>query len=270
MHVHADASASSRSSSTSSRTRSNTTTRVGRVTITATTTDPGARVAIADTGIGIDPWHMRLLFEPFERLGAEGTAIEGTGLGLALSKGLVELMGGAISASSEPGRGSEFIIDLLAAESPHGRPLSTVPDRLSATGPERTTTRARALYIDDNDSNLRLMDRILTRHRRWSVDLLIAMQGSLGLDLARQHTPQVILLDLHLPDIPGEDVLRHLKADPVTAEIPVVILTAEATPGLESRLKQLGAAEFLTKPLDVRRLIDTISEWLDKASERPD
>lgn len=235
----------------------------GHVTITAATAQSGARVAITDTGIGVDPEQMPLLFEPFERLGAESTAIEGTGLGLALSKALIELMGGTISARSEPGRGTEFIIDLLPADSPHGRQLPAVPERPSSE-PVSTATRASVLYIEDNLSNLRLMERILTRHRGWSVELLAAMQGSLGLDLARKHLPDVILLDLHLPDGKGEDLLRNLKSDPVTTAIPVVVLTADATPGLELRLKRLGAAAFLTKPLDVRRLIEVLSDWLDE------
>lgn len=242
----------------------------GRVTITATTTTRGARVSITDTGIGIDPHDMLRLFQPFERLGAESTAIEGTGLGLALSKALLELMGGTISATSQRGRGSEFTIDLLAAEAPRGQPLPVVRKRLPEHDAHNTPIRARILYIEDNPLNLRLIERIFARHHQWSIDLLAATEGLVGLEMARERLPDVIMLDLHLPDIPGEDLLRHLKADPETAPIPVLILTADATPGLESRLKGLGGAALLTKPLDVQRLIDTLSDWLATPPEPAD
>jgi len=116
------------------------------------------------------------------------------------------------------------------------------------------------LYVEDNLANVDLVERILLR--RPGVELLTAMQGGLGVELAREHRPDLVLLDLHLPDVGGEDVLRRLRSDPATAEIPVVVLTADALPRRREQLLAGGAVEFLTKPIDVPRLLEVLDEQL--------
>jgi CheY-like chemotaxis protein len=129
-----------------------------------------------------------------------------------------------------------------------------MPPPVAATGSDTL------VYIEDNLSNLRLVERIL--ERRGGIELVAAMQGRLGLDLARQHRPFAVMLDLHLPDVDGEQVLAQLRDDPNTANIPVIVLSADATPGQVQRLLAAGAHEYLTKPLDVRRLLTVIDELL--------
>jgi len=202
-------------------------------------------------GIGNEPHRLARLFEPFDRLGAEQTEIEGSGLGLTLSKGLLERMGGTIDVGTQPG--TTFAIDLPAAEPPaqaSGLTRSAgAPDTL---GGERGA-RQRILYIEDNLSNLTLVTRILARYPE--IELIPAMQGTLGLDLAREHRPDLIVLDLHLPDIPGTEVLKRLKADLPTSAIPVIVLTADANKRQEDRVRRLGAVDYITKPLDVVLLL---------------
>jgi PAS domain S-box-containing protein len=233
----------------------------GRVTIGCE--DPGEgriRVKIEDTGYGIPPEHMANLFDPFNRLGAEQTQVEGTGLGLALSKRLVEAMGGTIGVQSKRNEGSTFFFELPLAVNPvdqlegDGAPAR---DDLSWNGSPRTV-----LYIEDNLANLRLIERILTR--RPDLKLLAAMQGGVGLDLAREHGPDLILLDLDLPDVPGAEVLRRLRADAATRDIPVVIISADASPSQIRRLVAAGAGDYLTKPIDVRRLLEVLDETLSE------
>ncbi|HEV8420372.1 MAG TPA: PAS domain S-box protein [Actinomycetota bacterium] len=216
-----------------------------------------ARVEVADDGPGIAPEYMSRLFVPFERLGAENSGVEGTGLGLALSKRLVEVMGGTLEVDSTPGRGSTFSVSLPGAEGPESR-LERGGSKglvLAALNGEGTI-----LHIEDNPANLKLIERILSGLR--GVKLLSAMQGSLGLDMARQHRPDVILLDLNLPDIQGQEVLGLLRADPRTRDIPVLVVSADATPEQLRNLRAAGAKAYLTKPLDVQRFLHVVDEAL--------
>ena len=233
----------------------------GRVDVSFQITE-GTRVRtmIADTGIGIAPAHLDKPFEPFERLGAEQTDVDGTGLGLALSMGLIEAIGGAIEVQSTVGVGTTFVIDLAAAERLAGEGQPSPGDQAlpELGGPD--AKRQLILYIEDNLSNLTLVERIL--ERRVSVELISSMQGTLGLELAHQHHPDLIVLDLHLPDMPGSEVLTRLKTDPITREIPVIVLTADASGRQSERVRQLGAIDYLTKPLDVPKFIEIIANNL--------
>jgi signal transduction histidine kinase/ActR/RegA family two-component response regulator len=224
------------------------------------------RTAITDTGIGLEPGQLPRMFEPFERLGAESRAIDGTGLGLALSQRLVSAMGGTIEVVSEPGKGSTFTVELELAHAPRGGESTADPaDGLEEMARRPDAMRHRVLYIEDNLSNLKLVERIVRRQP--SVELMSAMQGTLGLDLAREHQPDLIVLDLHLPDMRGTEVLRRLKAEESTKQIPVVILSAEARSHEIDHLLALGAADYLTKPLDVRHFLSVIAANLDLAPE---
>ncbi len=214
------------------------------------------RIRVTDTGTGIPAERLGQLFIPFERLGAEHTREEGTGIGLALSKRLAEAMGGTLTAASTLGQGSTFTVELPRVEGPVER-----YERLNGGTRPVAEPAARGqvvLHIEDNLSNLTLVERVLAQ--RPGVEVVAAMHGRLGLELAREHHPVLVLLDLHLPDLGGEQVLQRLRDDPATASIPVVIVSADATPGQIQRLLSAGAAGYLTKPIDVRELLRLVDE----------
>ena len=216
------------------------------------------RLEVTDTGLGLGAADIAHLFTPFERLGAERSATEGTGLGLTVSKGLVEAMDGRIGVDSVPGQGSTFWLELPLAKHPLAR-FEDGPEPAFPVPPRRPHV-ATILYIEDNPSNLRLVEMVL--EGRPDLLLLSATQGRLGVDLARARHPDVVLLDLHLPDLPGWDVLALLQGDARTHDIPVVVISADATPGQIARLLEAGACEYLTKPLDVGKLLQTLDEHL--------
>ena len=168
-------------------------------------------------------------------------------------------MGGEIGVASELGKGTTFSVDLpLIQGAPARRPPSLAGASVVSAEPPRSLVPRTLLYIEDNLPNLRLVERILAR--RPEVSLISAMQGSIGLELARQHQPDLILLDLHLPDIQGDEIVRQLRADPRTAHLPVVMISADATAAQIERLRAAGAHDYLTKPIDVRKflaLVDT-------------
>jgi PAS domain S-box-containing protein len=212
-----------------------------------------ARLAIGvrDTGVGIPPERRDELFLPFSRLEADRAGIEGTGLGLTLSQRLVEAMEGELRVDSVVGEGSTFWVDLPVASSPVRRPAAAEGAVEVAHPTEQDRRPATILYIEDNLANLTLVETILDD--RPEIQLVPALQGRLGLELARQHDFDLVLLDLHLPDIPGEEVLRRLRAEPRPREVPVVVISADATPRQIENLRQAGAVEYLTKPLDIDR-----------------
>jgi PAS domain S-box-containing protein len=215
------------------------------------------RVTVVDTGLGISPTLRARLFTPFDRLGVETHGVEGTGLGLALSKRLVEAMGGTIGLESVEGHGTTFWVELPETESPDQRSGLGPPQGAPIEAGARVGT---ILYIEDNPSNLRLVERVLGEHT--AIRLIAAMQGRLGLELAHEHRPDLILADLHLPDMSGEDVLREIQADHALKDIPVVVVSADATPGRIKRLLASGARAYLTKPINVQELLTAIEAWM--------
>ncbi len=177
---------------------------------------------------------------------------------MALSKRLAEAMGGTLTATSTLGQGSTFTLDLPQVEGPVDR-----YERLSSGIPpaaERVERCPVVLHIEDNPSNLTLIERILAK--RPGVELVAATHGRLGLELAREHRPALVLLDLHLPDMGGEQVLQRLREDKKTASIPVAIISADATPGQVQRLLSAGAVAYLTKPINVRDLLSLLDDAL--------
>jgi PAS domain S-box-containing protein len=232
--------------------------REGTVTI-ACRNVPGSRlrISIADTGPGIAPEKMPRLFSPFDRLGAEQTVVEGTGLGLTLSKRLVEGMGGVVGVESTVGEGSTFWVEFALVEEPvreAERQEIVYPPPTGATASKPAQV---ILYIEDNMSNLKVIQHLLAR--RPGVKLIPAMQGRLGVDLAREHRPNLILLDLHLPDLSGAAVLGQLRNMPETRHTPVIMLSADTSPGQIDRLLGMGAVDYLTKPIDVKKLLEVIA-----------
>ena len=239
--------------------------RNGSVRLVCTApSDQRMQIDIHDTGVGISPEQMDRLFLPFERLGADRTGVEGTGLGLTLSKHLVEIMGGRITAASHAGEGSTFSVDLQAVEDVDRtvQPVDSTPTRTSsADGPVHTV-----LYVEDNLLNVQLVQSVLSRLGQ--VHVMTAMQGQLALDLAREHRPELILLDLNLPDLSGEEVLRRLRQDPATARIPVIVLSADALPSRMTHVLAFGAQAYLTKPFSVPEMLQTVRFYLSEDRER--
>ncbi len=229
----------------------------GRVTVAVERSDAGrVRIAVRDTGPGIPAAQLELIFQPFERLDAMQSGVDGTGLGLPLARALMKAMGGTLDVESRVGEGSTFWVELPATSA------ATEPD-VRAGAPislRRVDRSATILYIEDNPSNVRLMERVL-KHRPGMV-LLHASHGREGIEMAKSRRPDVVLLDLHLPDVPGDEVVRELWLDPVTRIIPIVVVTADATPGTARRLKAAGAVGVLTKPIDVRGILGVLDSLL--------
>jgi len=243
----------------------------GSVLITSSATD-GELVAIrvSDTGIGIAAEHIERLFVPFDRLGAENSSVEGTGVGLSLSLRLVQAMQGELTVESTRGEGSTFVVTLPRATGPTDIAVdATIADaELQMSIGEGLGVNGTLLYIEDNLTNLQLMQRIVGR--RPGIRLLHAFQGRMGLDLARTGHADLVMLDLHLPDMAGIEVLGQLLSDPATAGVPVYVVSADATAGQVIRMRAAGAAGYLTKPLDVRRvlaLLDSVLEGRIAATE---
>jgi CheY-like chemotaxis protein/anti-sigma regulatory factor (Ser/Thr protein kinase) len=228
----------------------------GSIWLTVAVDDGRTRISVGDSGRGIEPESIERLFTPFERLGAESGDVAGTGLGLSLSKRLVELMGGTLTVESELGKGSVFHIGLERTDEPcyEGETLPA--------GTTSTDVKATVLYIEDNLANLRLVERILAH--AGDVEVISAMQGKLGLEFARAHRPDMILLDLHLPDMDGEDVAATLKQDDATRDIPIVILTAAAHASQRRRLLDMGVHAYLTKPFNVAEMLGLVEEVIGR------
>jgi PAS domain S-box-containing protein len=211
-------------------------------------------LTVRDDGPGIPESLQSRLFTPFDRLGAEATEVEGTGVGLTVTRGLAELMNGDVTFTSVVGRGTSFTVDLPLATEPSTRVVPAADpgqEPASMTGPGTAT--ATMLYIEDNEPNVRVMEAMLSLRPGWSV--VHAALGTLGLEIARARHPDLVMLDLHLPDGFGLDVLTALKDDPATASIPVVVLSADASPHQIERLLAVGAAGYLTKPLSLEEIL---------------
>jgi signal transduction histidine kinase/CheY-like chemotaxis protein len=223
------------------------------------------RIRVSDNGPGIDPDQRHKVFEPFERLGAEQSDVEGTGVGLALSRRLAEAMGATLDVDSTFGDGSTFWIELRPVEGPLERHDRLHRARVTwprAVGPQDHTHIV--LSIEDNLANVKLIERVFD-HRQ-DIKIVPAIQGRLGLELARQVQPALVLLDVHLPDIGGEAVLEELRRDPTTAHIPVVVVSADATAHQIERLLAAGAFRYLTKPIDVQELLSIVDQLVAPAS----
>jgi PAS domain S-box-containing protein len=215
------------------------------------------RLGVRDTGPGFTDDDKARLFQPFERLGAERTTVPGTGLGLALTRKLVQGMHGTIGVDSERGVGSTFWIRLN--RSPAAAPKPRVRRKPAVAVPMVDCERT-VLYVEDNLATIGLMEEVFSM--RPQIHLLTAMQGGLTLELAREHHPDLIVLDLHLPDIQGDEVLAQLRADPRTAAIPVVMCSADATERRRKQLIAAGAHAYLTKPVKVQRFLRMLDELL--------
>ncbi len=216
--------------------------------------DDRLRFSVSDTGPGIPTERQATLFTILDRRIGSDRRAPGLGIGLALSARLIEAMGGSISVESEVGAGSTFSIELPLATGP------LVGSRERSEAGERIPATATVLYVEDHLVNLRLVERIIDE--RPGTRVLAAMQGSLCLELARYHHPDLVLLDLHLPDIPGEEVLRLLRDDPATHDISVIVLNTARDSGTGRRLLDLGAEAYLARPIDIAAFLAAVDRVL--------
>jgi len=233
----------------------------GRVHVASRLAGPEVvEIAVTDTGMGMTPGQMEQLFRPFNRLGRERSApaLQGTGIGLVISRRLAELMGGSIRVKSVPGEGSSFILRLPRAVDP-----DTVRSSLDELESIPAAYHRRIVrYIEDNETNVEVMRGILAL--RQQVHLEVSVAGLDGLAAVRAELPHLILLDMHLPDISGLELLRHFKADPATAGVPVIAVSADATAQQIDAALDAGAVRYLTKPVDVTELLAAIDDLLDR------
>ena len=230
----------------------------GSITALCHRADNGrVRISVRDTGPGITPADQARLFSAFERLGADQTNVEGTGLGLALAKRLAELMGGKIGVESVVGEGSTFCLELPYTSVPV-LPGEELPAAwLLAKAPEHLRT---LLYIEDNLSNFTLVERIL--EGRPGLRLIPAIRGDVGLKLTHEQRPDLILLDLDLPGMHGREVLTRLRTEAATRKIPVVVISANAMPRMIEQTLAAGAKAYLSKPINVRDFLRVVDEQL--------
>ena len=235
----------------------------GRVTVDLVAKHPGRiRICVTDSGRGLPPEKLTQLFQPFNRLGKETGVEEGTGIGLALSKRLVELMGGVIGVESVVNKGSVFWFELKLAAEPQSAAAAAA---MAVNSPAPAGLRT-LLYVEDNPANLMLVEDLIAR--RPDLHLLSAQDGNLGIVLARTYRPDVILMDIHLPGISGIDALRILRADATTAHIPVIAVSANAMPSDIRKGLEAGFFRYLTKPLKVNEFMDALDVALSAAEKK--
>ena len=217
---------------------------------------------VTDTGLGMTPEQLAELFQPFNRLGRERSVQQGTGIGLVISQRLAELMGGSLRAHSVAGEGSAFILTLPCALEP-----DTVRSDLDALAPVAAEYHRRLVhYVEDNETNVEVMRGILAQ--RPQVEMQVSITGLDGLAAIRARRPDLILLDMHLPDISGMELLRHLKQDPATGDIPIVVVSADALAQQIAVAFEAGCTHYLTKPVSVSELLSVVDDLLGRMDTR--
>ena len=243
----------------------------GSVRVTCEETTAGrVRIEVQDTGNGLPQDKLEQLFQPFNRLGQEGTSEEGTGIGLVVCKRLIELMRGEIGVRSTVGTGSVFWIELCRSDLPETlaamqlRQTITLVESLPTL--ENSARLSTLLYVEDNSANLMLVEDLI--ERRSDIRLITARDGPTGIEIARREFPDAILMDINLPGISGLQALRILALDPSTAHIPVVALSANAMPSDIERGMQSGFFDYLTKPIKVAELMGALDRALSLAKSR--
>jgi PAS domain S-box-containing protein len=233
----------------------------GHVTVVCTLSGQGrVRISVRDTGPGLTAEQVGQLFQPFNRLGQETGGEEGTGIGLVVTKRLVELMGGVIGVESTPGVGSVFWVEMPLTAAPQS--LANDPLALEAPRAEVPlgAPQHTVLYVEDNPANLELVELIMAR--RTDLRLLGAADASVGIEFARVYRPEVILMDINLPGISGVEAMKILRADPTTAHIPIIALSANAVPRDIARAMAAGFFNYITKPIKVTQFLEVLDQAL--------
>jgi signal transduction histidine kinase/AmiR/NasT family two-component response regulator len=218
------------------------------------------RISVQDTGAGLSAEQLGQLFQPFNRLGKEGGAEEGTGIGLVVTKRLVELMEGSIGADSTPGIGSVFWIELGLTSAPQFTAAEAELADISHPPVPAGTPRRTLLYVEDNPANLELVEQLIAR--RPDLSLLSAADGNLGVEFARAYLPEIILMDINLPGISGIEAMKILRADPATTHIPIIALSANAVPRDIEKAVEAGFFNYLTKPIKVNQFMEALDAAL--------
>ena len=240
----------------------------GTVVMDCIESTPGRiRIFVKDTGAGLPPEKLAQLFQPFNRLGQESGSVKGTGIGLVACKRLVELMGGVIGVESIVGKGSVFWIELIRGVTPQLATGNTVPAERAAQAHGSAPLRT-LLYVEDNPASLMLVEKIIEGHPH--LRLLSARDGNHGILLARTHLPEVILVDINLPGISGIQALKILRADPVTAHIPVLAISANAIPSDIKKGLEAGFFRYLTKPIKINEFMEALDRALEFAETELD
>jgi len=240
----------------------------GTVTVEFTVSAPDRiRVSVRDTGAGLAAEQVAQLFQPFNRLGKEASAEEGTGIGLVVTKRLVELMGGTIGVDSEVGVGSAFWVELSLTSAPQfalreAEGPTLVQPVMQPGAPLRTL-----LYVEDNPANLELVEQLIAR--RPDLRLLSAADANLGIEFARAYQPEVILMDINLPGMSGIAAMKILREDPSTEHIPIIALSANAVPRDIEKALEAGFFNYLTKPIKVDKFMDALDAALKVARAAP-
>ena len=223
----------------------------GSVKLKVQQAENNLRILVTDTGLGISPENLKELFLPFNRLNAENSGIEGTGIGLTISRRIVEMMGGAVGVTSEVGSGTTFWIELAmesAVDSLHEQQeLADIKTLLHAQNHD--AEQRSVLYIEDNPSNIKLVAHLFSQ--REYIHLLTASTPELGIELALTRHPDLILLDINMPGMNGYQVLDALMADARLKTVPIVAVTANAMGRDIERGRAAGFTEYLTKPLNI-------------------
>jgi CheY-like chemotaxis protein len=231
----------------------------GQVQLEALPLDGHVVLSVRDTGPGLQPEQLAHLFEPFNRLGAERSHIEGTGIGLVIVQRLVNLMQGRVEVSSTPGTGSIFRVWVPAAPSPQAGEGSESANRSNFGQLDELAPGSRTiLYAEDNAINVELLRQVMCMRPRWHLE--VAQNGHQAIAMAQSHPPDLLLLDMHLGDMSGLDVSDALERFPSTATIPRVALSADAMPDQINEARERGFVDYLTKPLDVKRFLRLLDQ----------
>lgn len=235
----------------------------GTVSVAVDQSDPAKVVlVVSDTGRGLTPQQMERLFQPFTRFEAEGETIQGTGIGLVITRRLAELMGGRLTVTSTAGEGSTFRVSLAASQPPNVVAGATAGSLPPSPGPAEEVSQTRVVYVEDNPSNVELFTGVMAL--RPGVRVKVAVDGLEGLDLVRADLPDLAVVDINLPGIDGIELCRRLKADPSTQAIPLIALSANAMPSDVERARRAGFDVYLTKPLNVAQLFAEMDRILSR------
>jgi CheY-like chemotaxis protein len=215
---------------------------------------------VADDGLGIPAGQHARIFEPFHRAGQEAGPIEGTGIGLAISKRLAKLMKGAVGFQSEAGKGSTFWVEVPAVNGPAAEDAAAGGGGLSSPALAVPGEARKIVYVEDNPSNIAFMRDLMADLPR--IELVTAPTAEIGIELVRAHLPALVILDINLPGMSGFDAVRLLKEWSETRDIPVIALSAAALPRDTARAREAGFHRYLTKPVQVGELTEVLEELL--------